>query len=201
MKAFRTTYLYVKTHNVTGLKYFGKTTKDPYKYLGSGLYWLRHLKEHGRSVSTWIVGKFDDPDLCSKIAIEFSKTNNIVQSRDWANCKTENGLDGGFCFDELPLDKKEELRRKNQIAGKMGAINSQRSWLDKYGCKSSFERLKNDPIFVEKRAKKPADHQKGASNSQHGTIWITNGTNNRKCKSTDLIPDSYWKGRTYKPPE
>ena len=36
------TYLYVKQHNKTGLKYFGKTTKkDPLKYKGSGLYWKR----------------------------------------------------------------------------------------------------------------------------------------------------------------
>jgi len=37
-------YLYVKIHNVTKLKYFGKTTKNPYNYKGSGLYWKRHLK-------------------------------------------------------------------------------------------------------------------------------------------------------------
>lgn len=36
-------HLYVKIHNVTGLKYFGKTTKDPFKYRGSGKYWLAHL--------------------------------------------------------------------------------------------------------------------------------------------------------------
>ena len=33
------TYLYIKQHSVTKLKYFGKTTKkDPVKYLGSGIY-------------------------------------------------------------------------------------------------------------------------------------------------------------------
>lgn len=39
-------HLYIKTHNTTGLKYFGKTTKDPYKYLGSGKHWRAHLKIH-----------------------------------------------------------------------------------------------------------------------------------------------------------
>ena len=37
-------YLYLKQHNITGLKYFGKTEQNPYKYKGSGIYWLRHLK-------------------------------------------------------------------------------------------------------------------------------------------------------------
>jgi hypothetical protein len=44
MKLFKPTTLYVKTHNITGLKYFGKTTNDPFKYKGSGKYWLDHLK-------------------------------------------------------------------------------------------------------------------------------------------------------------
>jgi hypothetical protein len=41
-----TIYLYVKTHNNTGMKYLGKTTKpDPHKYPGSGKRWTRHLKK------------------------------------------------------------------------------------------------------------------------------------------------------------
>jgi hypothetical protein len=43
---FKPTFLYIKTHSVTGLKYFGKTTKDPFRYKGSGVYWVRHLKVH-----------------------------------------------------------------------------------------------------------------------------------------------------------
>lgn len=48
-------YLYIKTHNITGLKYLGKTTKDPYKYLGSGTDWLKHLKQYGTDITTDIV--------------------------------------------------------------------------------------------------------------------------------------------------
>ena len=34
------TYLYIKQHSVTKLKYFGKTnSEDPIKYSGSGKYW------------------------------------------------------------------------------------------------------------------------------------------------------------------
>jgi hypothetical protein len=34
-------YLYVKTHNITGLKYLGYTSrKNPHKYTGSGTRWL-----------------------------------------------------------------------------------------------------------------------------------------------------------------
>ena len=51
-----TIYLYVKTHNVTGLKYLGQTSSnDPYKYQGSGKYWRLHLKKHGNNVTTEIL--------------------------------------------------------------------------------------------------------------------------------------------------
>ena len=48
-------YLYLKTHNLTGLKYLGKTIKDPYEYSGSGIVWTRHLKSHGNDVTTEIL--------------------------------------------------------------------------------------------------------------------------------------------------
>lgn len=93
---FKPTYLYIKTHSVTGLKYFGKTTKsDPYSYTGSGEYWLKHLKIHGNHFSTEIVGFFTDREECVKAAVEFSTKNNIVESTEWANFKIENGIDGG----------------------------------------------------------------------------------------------------------
>jgi hypothetical protein len=49
-------YLYVKTHNKTGLKYLGQTSKqDPYTYMGSGKNWIPHLRMHGFDVSTTII--------------------------------------------------------------------------------------------------------------------------------------------------
>jgi hypothetical protein len=88
-------YLYIKTHNITGLKYFGKTTKpDPHKYTGSGIYWKKHLKVHGKLYSTEIVGVFEDTKVCEAFALDFSKRHNIVDSKDWANLQEENGYDG-----------------------------------------------------------------------------------------------------------
>ncbi len=47
-------YLYVKRHRKTGLLYFGKTTKNPLKYNGSGKYWKSHLRKHGSDVETLV---------------------------------------------------------------------------------------------------------------------------------------------------
>jgi hypothetical protein len=89
------TYLYIKQHSITGLKYFGKTTQDPYKYPGSGIHWIRHIKLHGKEhiVTLWVSELYYDTSIVEP-ALHFSEENNIVESKEWANLKPENGLDG-----------------------------------------------------------------------------------------------------------
>ena len=101
-------YLYIKTHNPTGLKYFGKTTsKDPMKYKGSGTYWNRHLDKHGNDVSTEIVAEFEDKEKAKIFAYEFSVINNIVESKEWANLKIED-IDGGWDhINSLPVEERK----------------------------------------------------------------------------------------------
>ena len=95
MNIYTPTYLYVKQHSVTGLKYFGKTTQYPIKYVGSGKYWLSHIKKHGKEhvVTLWHQ-LFGDKDLLTDFALLFSEHWDIVKSDEWANLITENGLDG-----------------------------------------------------------------------------------------------------------
>lgn len=87
-------YLYIKRHRKTGLKYFGKTIRDPYKYNGSGIHWLNHCKKHGFDIDTIDVFEFDNQEECTKFALEFSKNNCIVESDEWANHVVEDGLGG-----------------------------------------------------------------------------------------------------------
>ena len=65
--------LYIKTHNKTGLKYFGKTKQDPFTYKGSGLYWKRHIEKYGYDVNTEILGTFSDKsEKLVETALKFS---------------------------------------------------------------------------------------------------------------------------------
>lgn len=92
MAAFKPTYLYIKTHNVTGLKYFGKTVKsDPTTYPGSGTHWKNHILKHGNNVTTEIYGYYTVEDECKRDALKFSEDNCIVESEDWANMIVEDG--------------------------------------------------------------------------------------------------------------
>jgi phage gpG-like protein len=90
-----TIYLYLKTHNQTGLKYLGKTVKDPFEYKGSGKYWLRHIKKYGYDVTTEILFQTEDEKLFKKVSLEYSNKLNIVESNEYANIVPEQG-DGGY---------------------------------------------------------------------------------------------------------
>jgi hypothetical protein len=93
---FAPTALLVMTHNVTGMKYFCKTTrlKNLHWYKGSGLYWKRHMKMHGRNITAGVLGVYFDKDRCVSAALKFSEENNIVADEGWANFIEENGLTG-----------------------------------------------------------------------------------------------------------
>ena len=143
------TYLYVKTHSITGLKYFGKTTKNPFKYPGSGIHWRRHLKKHGNEHTTEVIAEFDDPDECEKFALEFSHKNNIVESIEWANLIPENGKDGmpvghaGHVFTDDEKSKIAEALRRNwedPVYRATQTENRRRAWTDERRAEQS-ERL------------------------------------------------------------
>lgn len=87
-------HLYVKTHNETGLKYFGRTTSDPTTYAGSGTFWLNHLVEHGDNVTTEIVGTYTDEGSLRSAAESFTSEHDIVNSVEWANLIPEAGMPG-----------------------------------------------------------------------------------------------------------
>lgn len=91
----RPVHLYIKTHRKTGLKYFGRTVEEPHLYQGSGAYWTRHLAKYGDDVSTVIVGTYYDDVELRTAAQNFSSTNRIAESTEWANLLPENGDEAG----------------------------------------------------------------------------------------------------------
>jgi len=89
-------FLYLKQHQKTGLKYFGRTTsRNPTKYKGSGTRWNYHCTKHGwEFVDTLEIWAFEDQEECTKFALQFSHENNIVESNDFANLEIEDGRNG-----------------------------------------------------------------------------------------------------------
>lgn len=105
-------HLYVKTHNVTGLKYLGKTvSQNPEEYQGSGIRWKNHIKKHGYDVSTEILLSSEDPEVIRDRGLYYSELWNVVKSPEWANLKEESG-DGGWDYiNNDPFIREERSKR------------------------------------------------------------------------------------------
>ena len=92
-----TIYLYKKTHKITGLKYLGKTiSKNPYTYKGSGKHWVYHIKKHGYDVETEILKECSSEKELKYWGNYYSTLWNVVESKEWANLKPEDGNGGGM---------------------------------------------------------------------------------------------------------
>jgi hypothetical protein len=118
-----TYYLYVKTHKTTGLKYLGFTKQNPFTYLGSGVYWRRHLTTHGFEIDTEILFETTNKNEIKLVGEEYSKKWNIVDSDQWANLKPETG-EGGLSSHSH--ESKEKIRRyqKNEKTWSNKALQS-----------------------------------------------------------------------------
>lgn len=178
------TYLYIKEHTITGLRYFGKTVKpDPTKYKGSGRYWRRHLKVHGSEhVKTlWISEPFVDENDIREFAEFFSAFFDIVNSNEWANEKIENGLDGG-------RDKGYKGRRisdaeKKMHSDRMKVLNP----MFNESTKAKHKDIMNTPEMKQKRSK-----LKTGNHNVKGKSWYNNGEISKMFSSP---PEGWVKGR------
>ena len=221
-EAIKPTRLYIKQCPHCGLKYFGKHTgQDIEKYPGSGVYWNNHLNCHKvKPVHLWNSDWYYDTSI-SRFALKFSDINKIVESNNWANLKKENGLDGGWSHYNGTEKHKETSQVGAKILGKIqadnfrnGIFNKSHWWFTPEGLKFRSKMgtakallLHPNGIFFGKTHSeetkaligfKSSEHQKGKGNSQYGTMWITDGTVNKKIKKDEDIPNGWYKGRKIK---
>jgi hypothetical protein len=145
-RVFQPTYLYIKTHNITGLKYFGKTIQNPIEYQGSGIRWRRHLKKHGNDVTTVIYGYYADFESLKKAALDFSIKNNIIESVEWANLIREQGEGGDTsnCFTEESRKKMRESSRG--VNNRQAKLNREQVIEIYHSCKSPTDLSKEFKI-------------------------------------------------------
>lgn len=140
-------YLYVKTHNQTGLKYLGKTTDaDPHAYPGSGLYWTDHLRTHGKDYSTEILLETEDPDQIRTVGQYYSTLWNVVESDAWANLQPEEGqgfVSGKYHHSKRPgYQNPAKLPENRRRASERMLAMSDRHWArtDKFKANMSGDR-------------------------------------------------------------
>lgn len=132
-------YLYIKTHQTTGLKYLGYTTHNPYTYSGSGIDWKAHCLVYGKKlVSTEIILETTDWAELTSMGRYYSNLWKITTAVDdfgnkiWANRIIESG--GGSSEMMKDFSNRPEEREKRSIRAKemhanpeFKKIHSQRS--------------------------------------------------------------------------
>lgn len=213
-------YLYVKTHNKTGLKYLGQTRQDPNIYTGSGKYWKLHLLKHGVDHLTEILYETNDKDDLKKWGLYYSILWNVVDSNEWANLKPESG-DGGWprryghvqtletrkkisdkkrgvpapwAAHQLNDEHKEKLRKAN-LGKKLTAETKEKMSNSRIGKKHNVVSIEKMKIPKTQDAKENMATAQKLRRSIIKEMHITNGSKNRIIPIGDEIPIGWYKGR------
>jgi len=171
-----TIYLYVKTHNKTGLKYLGKTKSNPFTYLGSGKMWKLHLKEYGKDHTTEILKICQTSKQLKIWGRYYSTLWNVIQSKNWANLIPETGGGPGASKgtknhkgkNNPMFGKKHSEKIRLESKQRRAKTNSERRWYNN-GIKTAF--LKECP----------AGWKQGRINQKPTTLgrsWYNNGIEN-----------------------
>lgn len=126
---------------------------------------------------------------------------NLLKDPMCLNIKT--GGEGGFVDEQhkynfhssggravrIILSKRHQDKMKNDV-------NYRQFFCEKLKGKQNWWLGKNHSEGTKQKiGLKNSIKQKGENNSQYGTIWITNGIENKKIKIETVIPQGWYKGR------
>lgn len=215
--------VYKITNNVNGKFYIGihRTKNINDKYMGSGKYIKRAIKKYGiENFSKHIIAVFDNPDdmcelemvLVDEAFVNNPKTYNLTvggtDPLDFVNSSGKNlyGLNGDLTHGQQNLKSGDYWKQQMLKQGTWDAHLKHLSNIIKKRYEDGFVSLftTNNPQHTEegrnahKQALAKIKHQQGVTNSQYGSMWITNGTENKKIKKESLIPEGWNKGRITK---
>ena len=204
--------IYKITNKMNGKIYIGshKTKHLDDNYMGSGKYLKYAQEKYGiENFSKEILFVFDN-------AIEmYTKEAELVNAEFLAEENTYNlklGGYGGWDFlnkwKENPTHSKEHMKKmsdsvhidvKRESAAKalskyvqMIAANGGKQWFDH---PKGFLGKQHTEDTKAKMKAALQGHGSGSKNSQFGTMWITNGSENKKIKISSDIPQGWSKGR------
>jgi hypothetical protein len=208
-------YLYKTTNLLNGMFYIGihSTNNLNDGYLGSGKRLIRSITKYGKeNFELKIIEFFDNRDLLVEKEKELV-TNELLQNPNCLNLRP--GGEGGFISDQQQKKrsicaniKHNELLKTNSeyrsnYIFKVSRAQKNRHLNGVYV--DTIEKLKTywlGKSHTDESKLKMSESKKGKGvleeNSQYGTIWVTNGLENKKIKLSDQIPNGWVKGRYIK---
>lgn len=202
-------FIYKTTNIINNKYYIGMHSTDNLNdgYIGSGYKLRRSVKKYGKeNFKCEILEFLPDRNLLKEKEKQLVN-EDLLRDEMCMNLKT--GGYGGFCNEEhrknfMNVSKLTQFTKYNNplnnlLERKKSKNRLKKLWLD--------GKIKNNPWpkgkpHSEKTKKeiglKNSLKQTGENNSQFGTFWITNGTDNKKIKKGSKIPHGWYNGRKIK---
>jgi len=198
-------FLYKTTNLLNGKFYVGMHSTDDMDdgYLGSGLRLRRSIRKYGAT-------------NFKREVLEFFESRKILIERE-KNLVDENLLKDPFCLNIREGGEGGLISEAHHLKMRAGArLFALKQWSDPV-----FKKMMRELTLARNKKYKPlkacdwngrkhrdetkkkigktnAVKQLGKNNSQYGTVWITNGRENKKIKIENLdlwIIDGWYKGR------
>jgi len=212
-------FVYQTTNLVNGKTYIGKhkTKNLDDGYIGSGKLLKQAIAKYGReNFSFEILEWFEDESSVNAREAELVTEEFCLRDDNYNLCV---GGKGGFSYinreglgDKVASGKAARIKSDATLEKRYGP--DFRRWRTNLALKTKLEKYGNHfgPNFEEVRGFKGRTHSDETKqkmsiarkahgvNSQQGSIWITNGTINKKVKAVDPIPDGWYKGRIMNKP-
>ncbi len=174
-------------------------------YMGSGKLLTDSIKKYGKeNFRKDILEYFEDRDSMFSRETEYV-TEEFILKEDNYNLKVggcggqtdpeisrRGGLKGGSAVFE----------RKIGVFSEEGCVNLKKYLISEKSLnklKENRDKIANSEQIREKIKSKYREtkHSQKENNSQFGTMWITNGLENKKLKKEDIIPEGWEEGRVY----
>jgi hypothetical protein len=201
-------YLYKITCLITGRYYIGmhSTYNLDDGYMGSGKKLRRSLRKYGKENHVKEIIQFFNNREELVIAEKNAITEDMLRD---VNCMNLMSGGTGGCYNIEHINQISKLGNKvylNRLSNdiqfresfkKRVSIllsNTHKSGKIKY---DTFTGKQHSEETKQRMSETKKGKKTGSDNSQYGTMWITNGQENRKVKKNDVMPEGWKKGRIF----
>ena len=183
-------WFYYGVHTDNGRPYFGspKTHK-----------WRWDFYEHEITVLEWFETREEADTVEKRIIAHFLNDVNCLNECAGGKFSLESLRRGAKTRNQLPVKESTKQKIGSATKSRWAKLTPEQR-LEQFQTQGMWcgtppeekERVREAQI----RAFAAINHQQGERNSQFGTMWVTNGRENRKIKRDCPIPEGYHRGRT-----
>ena len=206
-------FTYKTTNLINGKYYLGMHSTNFLNdgYLGSGKRLYYELKKYGKnnfqfeiikyynSRQDLILGEIDlisNDDLNNPNCLNLKNggTGGIMSKEHHKKMIEKAKIINSRLLKDLWNDEKRSSERSKNISKSIKKLPKEKLDLMRNGNKSWVGK-KHKPETIDKMKIKAIGKGLGNTNSQYGTIWITNGIENKKIKNSEIVPEGWKHGR------